>query len=82
MVRYPLVWTPVVFVLGTVVLLSNAYLALIALTLVALIALPALTLAIVAVPYLLVRSIGRRWEERSAANHPRTALSLAERKSA
>jgi hypothetical protein len=78
--RYFVAWTPAVIVLGTAVLLSSAYLALIALLIVALVALPALALAIVAVPYMLGRAISRRWHSRSGAS-PRTteALSPAER---
>jgi hypothetical protein len=67
MVRYFYVWTPLVLV-GTVVLLSLPWLGLIALIVVALVALPAFALAIVFVPYLLARAIGRHWRSRSAAS--------------
>ena len=72
MVRYFYAWTPVVIVVGTVILLTNAYLALIALMIVSLVALAALTWAIVSVPYMLSRAISRRWQGRSGAS-PRTA---------
>jgi len=84
MVRYFYAWTPLVIV-GTVVLLSLPWLGLIALmifALVALVALAALAGAIVAAPYLLIRSIGRRWHGRSVAHQPSAALSLAERERA
>jgi membrane protein implicated in regulation of membrane protease activity len=83
MLRYFYAYTPFVIV-GTVFLLALPWLGLVALmvfALVALAALAALTWAIVAVPYMLVRSLGHRWQERSVA-HQRPALSLAERKSA
>jgi hypothetical protein len=69
--RYFVAWTPVVIVLGTAVLLSSAYLALIALMIVAVVALPALAFAIVAVPYLLSRSLSRRLREHAATRTPR-----------
>lgn len=84
MLRYFYSWTPLVIV-GTVVLLSLPWLGLIAFmvfALVALAALAALAWAIVAAPYLLIRSVGRRWQWRSVAHQPRAALSLAERKRA
>jgi hypothetical protein len=71
MVSYFYAWTPLVIV-GAVVLLSLPWLGLIALMifgLVALVALAALALAAVALPYFLVRSIGRRWQARSIAGH-------------
>ena len=73
MVSYPYAWTPVVIVVGTAVLLTNAYLALIALMLVAFFALPLIAAAIIAAPYLLGRSIYRRWHEQSSAG-PRRQL--------
>jgi hypothetical protein len=82
MLRYFYAYTPFVIV-GTVLLLSLPWLGLFALTvfaLVALAALAALTWAIVAVPYVLVRSLGRRWQARSVANQPMPALSLVERR--
>ena len=82
--RYFYAWTPFVIV-GTVVLLSLPWLGLIALmvlALVALVALAALASAIVAVPYVLVRSIGRRWQARGVVHQPSPALSLAERERA
>ncbi len=81
MLRYFYAWTPFAIV-GTVVLLTLPWLGLFALVffaLVALVALGALASAIVAAPYFLVRSIGRRWHGRSVAHQPRAALSLAER---
>jgi uncharacterized membrane protein len=66
MVRYFYAWTPLAIV-AAVVLLSLPWLGLIALMIVALVALPALAIAIVFVPYMLIRAIGRRWQDRSAA---------------
>jgi hypothetical protein len=79
MVRYSYAWTPVVIVVGTFVLLSNAYLALIALMIVSLFALAALAAAIVVVPYVLGRAISRRWQGRTSASRRTAALSPAER---
>ena len=84
MVRYFYAWTPFVIV-GTVVLLTLPWLGLIALmvfALVALVSVAALALAIVASPYLLIRSISRRWQARSVVHQPSPALSLAERERA
>ena len=81
MVRYFYALTPLV-ILGTVFILSLPWLGLVALmvlVLVALGALGAIAWALVAVPYLLIRSIGRRWHSRSVAPQPIAALSLAER---
>lgn len=78
MVRYFYAWTPLV-IIGTVVLLSLPWLGMIALmivSLVALAALAALALAIVFVPYMLSRAIGRRWHSRTSAS-PRTAAALS-----
>ena len=80
MVRYFYALTPLVLV-GTVVLLSLPWLGLFALmtfALLALVALGALAWAIVAAPYRLIRSIGRRWHGRRVAYQPGAALSLAE----
>jgi hypothetical protein len=76
MVSYFYAWTPVVIVVGTVVLLTNVFLALIALMLVSLAALAAVLWAMVAVPYLLGRAISRRWQDRKGAS-PRTAAALS-----
>jgi hypothetical protein len=76
MVSYFFAWTPLVIVMGTVVLLTNAYLALIALMIISLVALAALAWAILAVPYMLGRAISRRWQGRSGAT-PRTAAALS-----
>jgi hypothetical protein len=81
MVRYFYAWTPLVIVVGTAVLLTTPYLALIALMLVSLAALAALTWAIVSVPLMLGLAISRRWQGRSGAS-PRTALSPARRQNA
>ena len=84
MVRYFYAWTPFVIV-GTVVLLTLPWLGLIALmvfALVALVSVAALAFAIVASPYLLIRSISRRWQARSVVHQPSPALSLAERERA
>ncbi len=81
MLRYFYAWTPF-FIVGTVILLTLPWLGLFALvifSLVALVALGALASAIVAAPYLLVRSIGRHRQARSVARQPVAALSLAER---
>ena len=81
MLRYFYAFTPLVTV-GAVVILALPWLGLFALvtfTLVALIALAALAWAIVVAPYLLIRSIGRRWHGPSLAHQPSAALSLAER---
>ena len=59
MVRYFYAWTPLVIIVGSVVLLTIPYLALIALMLVLLAALVALARAIVIVPYVLSRRISR-----------------------
>jgi membrane protein implicated in regulation of membrane protease activity len=81
MVRYFYAWTPLVIV-GAVVLLSLPYLGLIALmiaaliALVALVALAALASAAVFAPYMLSRTISRRWHSRSDAS-PRTAEALS-----
>ena len=72
MVRYFYALTPLVIV-GTVFILSLPWLGLAALlvfTLVALAALAALAWAIVVAPYLLVRSVARRWHGRSIAYQP------------
>ncbi len=76
MVSYFFAWTPLVIVVGTLVLLTNAYLALIALMIVSLVALAALAWAILAVPYMLGRAISRRWQGRRGAS-PRTAAALS-----
>ena len=78
MVRYFYAWMPFVIV-GTVVLLALPWLGLIALmvfALVALGALAALAWAIVFVPYMLVRAIGRRWQLHGGAS-PVTAAALS-----
>jgi hypothetical protein len=80
MVRYFYALTPLAIV-GTVGILSLPWLGLVALmtfALVALVALGALAWAIIVAPYLLIRSIGRRWHGRSVAHQPSAALSLAE----
>lgn len=71
MLSYPYVWLPVVVAVGTLVLLNNAYLALIVLMVLALAILAALAAAIVSVPYALGRYAGRRWREHAAARTPR-----------
>jgi hypothetical protein len=75
MLSYFYAWMPVAIVLGTVILLSSPYLALIALLLVALAALAALAWAVAAVPYMLARAVGRRRHGRSSAT-PQTATTL------
>ena len=91
MLRYFYAFTPLVIV-GTVFILSLPWLGLAALlvfTLVALAALAALAWAIVVAPYLLVRSVARRWHGRSIAYQPQpgtfqpsAALSLVPRERA
>ena len=71
MVRYFYVWTPVVVVFGTAILLTIPYLALIALVVVLLAVLATVAWAIAAVPYRLARAIGRhRQSRRGAPRHP------------
>ena len=84
MVRYFYALTPLAIV-GTVCILSLPWLGLVALmtfALLALVALGALAWAIVVAPYLLIRSLGRRWHGRTVAHEPSAALSLAERERA
>jgi hypothetical protein len=73
MVRYFYAWTPLA-VIGALVLLSLPWLGLIALLIVSLVALPALALATVVAPYLLVRAINRRFHYRSSAGSQRAAV--------
>jgi hypothetical protein len=75
MVRYFFAWMPLVIV-ATVVLLALPWLGLIALMLFSLVTLAALAGTIVAVPYMLGRAIGRRWQRASGAS-PRTAAVLS-----
>jgi hypothetical protein len=75
-VRYFYAWTPAVVVVGTAVLLTSPYLALIALLLVSLAAVAALVRAIVWVPVTVSRAISRRPHGRSGAS-PRTAVVLS-----
>ena len=77
-------WMPLAIV-GTVVFLTLPWLGLIALvifSLAALAVLAALASAIVFVPYILGRAIGRHWHSGSGAHRPGAALSPAEHKSA
>jgi hypothetical protein len=79
MVRYFFAWTPLV-VIGTVVLLSLPWLALIALMIAVpatLAALAALTWAIVAVPVAAGRAINHRLHRRSEAEAPLPSPALA-----
>jgi hypothetical protein len=71
MVRYFYAWTPLFFV-GSIFILALPWLGLIALMIVAVVALPALTLAIVFLPYMLGRAISRRWHVQRHAR-PRAA---------
>jgi hypothetical protein len=71
MVRYFYAWTPLAIV-ATVVFLSLPWLGLIALMIVSLATLAALVFAVVFLPYLLVRAIGRHWH-----GTPRTAPALS-----
>ena len=72
MVRYFYAWTPLLTV-GTICILSLPWLGLIALMIVLLVVLPASALAIVSVPYLLGRTITRRWHGRGEGVRPATA---------
>jgi hypothetical protein len=77
MVRYFYAWTPLVIV-ATLVLLSAPWLGLIALIVVSLVALPALALALVVAPYLLVHAISRSWRDRrNASRRPAVASAPA-----
>jgi hypothetical protein len=67
-------WTPLVIVFGLAILLTNVYLALIALVVPLLAVVAALAAAVLAVPYVLGRYVGRRWREH-AATRPHPALS-------
>lgn len=82
MVSYFYAWAPVVIVVGTLVLITNVYLALIALMIVSLVALAALAWAIVAVPSMIGHAIGRRWHARSGGSPRTAALSPAQREDA
>jgi hypothetical protein len=76
MVRYFYGWTSVIGVVGAVILLSNVFLALIALMLVSLVALAAFAWAILEASYMLGRAISHRWQGRSGAS-PQTAAALS-----
>lgn len=65
MLRYLFAWAPAVVVVGTVVILSCAYLALIVFMLVAFVALPVLVGAIVVSPFLLARYLYRSGRSRA-----------------
>jgi hypothetical protein len=71
MMSYPYAWLPVVVVVGTVVLLTNAYLVLIALMVLLLAVLAAPVAAIVSVAHVLGESARRRWREHGGARTPR-----------
>ena len=80
MVRYFYLWTPLFVVLGTMLVLSSAYLALIALVILAPLVLAGLVAAIVGVPYLLGRAVGRRLHAHGEPGaQPVAALSPVER---
>ena len=61
-------------ILGAIVVLSAPWLALIALMVAALVVLPALAFAILSVPYMLCRTINRRWQPARSANPPPTPV--------
>ena len=67
MVRYFYLWTPVVIVFGTAIILTIPYLAVIVFSVVTLVALAALGWAIVAVPYRLGHFVTRYCHGRSGA---------------
>ena len=73
MVRYFYAWAPLALVVAIVVL-SLPWLGLIALFVVALVGLPALALAIVVAPYMLVRAINRRFHYRDSAGPQRVTV--------
>jgi hypothetical protein len=75
MFRYLYAWTPVVIVVGTLVVLSSSILALIVLLALSLAAVAALAWAIVWVPLALSRSVSRLWH--STGSTPRTAPALS-----
>jgi hypothetical protein len=76
MSSYPYAWPLVVIAVGTAVLLTNAYIALIALMYVLPVVLLAIAAAIVWVPNVLGCHAGRRWREHAATRTP-GALSTA-----
>jgi hypothetical protein len=59
---------PVFIVLGTLFVLSSAYLALIALPFVLLFVLAGLAWALVGLPYMLARAVSRRWHAHGEAD--------------
>ncbi len=75
----PYAWLLVVIVVGTPVLLTNAYLALIALMFGLPVVLLALAAAIVWVPYVPGRYAGRRWREHAATRTPRALSTTRQR---
>jgi hypothetical protein len=75
MVRYFFGWIPLFFVCA-IVLLAAPWLGLIALLVVSLVVLPTLAVAVLFVPYLLVRQVGRGLHSHYAARS-RTAPALS-----
>ena len=82
MLRYLLTWTPFAAIIAAIGILATPFLGwlvLMVVLLAALAALVALAGAIIASPYLLGRSVRRRWRERSGANQHGVVLSPAQR---
>jgi hypothetical protein len=82
MVRYFYLWTPVFVVLGTFLVLSSPYLALIVLMLLVPATLVAAAWALVAVPRALVRAVRSRIRNRTATGTAAAALTPVERRDA
>jgi uncharacterized membrane protein YjgN (DUF898 family) len=80
-VKYGFEWTPGVFLLGTVVVLplvpSFALIGLVVVALAAVAALVALAGAVLAMPYLLVRSLRRRLAERHQSTEGSVPMATA-----
>jgi hypothetical protein len=74
MVRYFYAWTPL-GIIGALFLLALPWLGLIALLIVSVVAVPALALAIVVAPYLLIQAIARRWHRHTGATAQPTTVS-------
>ena len=79
--RYGFEWTPGIFVLGLVVVLplapGFAMIALVVVALAAVAALVALAAAVVATPYLLVRTVRRRLAERNQSTEGSVPMATA-----
>ena len=80
MARYLYIWMPVFVVLGTFFILTSSVLALIALPFVLLVVLAGIAWIIVGVPYVLGRTVNRRWHARHGSAQPAAALAPIERR--